>query len=286
MNKDNQENNLQPIDADQNQKLAGNVSSVARVSDTVLRSVGPWSAAAHAVLEHLERVGFDGAPCFLGFDAQGRERLSSIPGQAIPEANRPEVSLSRLESAARLLRQFHDALEGVHLPEGVAWHPRHHPLPEDGPVWVGHMDAHPANTIFQGDQAVAFIDWDMVGPVPRLWDVAWSAYSYAPLADDEVCRRMGWQTPPDRLARLRRFCDAYGLGRAERRRLPGLVVRLARQQVADIKRAAQEGVESARFLVEDVGYPRLVNWRLRWIRDHREELLSALLSEEPLDPQD
>lgn len=274
MSKDYQENNIQPIDADQ--KLAGNVSSVARVSDTVRRSVGPWSAAAHAVLEHLERVGFDGAPRFLGIDAQGHEVLSYIPGQTIPEANRPTVTPARLESAARLLWQLHEALEGFSLPEGIAWYPRYHPLPEDGPVWVCHMDAHPANTVFQEDQAIAFIDWDMVGPVPRLWDVAWSAWSYAPLADDEVCRRMGWQTPPDRIARLRCFCDAYGLTTAERRRLPELVIRLARQQIADIEHAAQAGVESARFLVDVVGYPRLVRWRMRWVRDHREELLQAM----------
>lgn len=276
MSKDYQENNPQSTDADQNQRLAGNVSSVQRSGSTVQRSVGLWSASAHAVLEHLERVGFDGAPRFLGTDAQEREVLSYIPGQTIPEANRPEVSLARLESAARLLRRLHEALEGFHLPEGVAWYPRYHPLPEDGPIWVCHMDAHPANTVFQGDQAVAFLDWDMVGPVPRTWDVAWSAWSYAPLADDEVCRRMGWETPPDRMARLRCFCDAYGLAETERRRLPDLVIRLARQQIADIERAAQSGVESARFLVEVVGYPRLVRWRIRWVRDHREELLRAV----------
>ncbi|HEU5380240.1 MAG TPA: aminoglycoside phosphotransferase family protein [Ktedonobacteraceae bacterium] len=262
------------------------MSNVSRTADTVRRSVGPWSQASHAVLEYLERVGFDGAPRFLGIDAQGREVLSYIPGQTISEANRPEVSPARLKSAARLLRRLHDALEGFHLPEGVTWHPRYHPHPEDGPVWVCHMDAHPANTIFQGDQAVAFIDWDMVGPVPRAWDVAWSAYSYAPLADDEVCRRMGWQTPPDRMGRLRLFCDAYGLAAAERGRLPDLVIRLARQQIADIDRAAKEGVESARFLVEDVGYPRLVRWRIRWVRDHRDELVWALQREEPIRPKD
>lgn len=28
---------------------------------------------------------------------------------------------------------------------------------------------------------------------------------------DEICTLIGWPQPPDRTARLRRFCDAYGL---------------------------------------------------------------------------
>jgi hypothetical protein len=87
---------------------------------------------------------------------------------------------------------------------------------------------------------------------------------------------MGWRTPPDRPARLRCFCDAYGLAEAERRWLPDLAVRLARQQIADMERAAEAGVESARFLVEVVGYPRMVGWRTDWVRDRRDELLRAL----------
>jgi thiamine kinase-like enzyme len=98
--------------------------------------------------------------------------LSYIPGPTIPETNHPAVTPARLESAALLLRRLHEALEVFRLPEGITWHPRYQPLPAGEPVWVCHIDAHPANTVFQGEQAVAFIDWDMVGPVPRVWDVA------------------------------------------------------------------------------------------------------------------
>lgn len=69
MSQDAQNTNAHPSETDQ--PLPGNASRVVRVGDTVRRSVGPWSAAAHAVLQHLERVGFDGAPRFLGIDAEG-----------------------------------------------------------------------------------------------------------------------------------------------------------------------------------------------------------------------
>src|SRR6185369_14782442 len=47
----------------------------------VIRS--PWTATVHAVLRHLEDVGFDGAPRARGFDDQGRERLTFLPGQTL-----------------------------------------------------------------------------------------------------------------------------------------------------------------------------------------------------------
>jgi len=61
--------------------LGGRITpGVVRVGDTVRRPVGPHSAFVHAVLRHLEQVGFGDAPRFLGIDDQGRECLSYIEG--------------------------------------------------------------------------------------------------------------------------------------------------------------------------------------------------------------
>ena len=49
---------------------------VIRVGSTVRRPVGPHSPLVHALLAHLESVGFTGAPRFLGMDGSGREVLS------------------------------------------------------------------------------------------------------------------------------------------------------------------------------------------------------------------
>jgi hypothetical protein len=53
-----------------------------RIGDTVRRRSGRWTPAVHALLRHLESVGFDAAPRVLGVDGQGREVLSYIEGQA------------------------------------------------------------------------------------------------------------------------------------------------------------------------------------------------------------
>ena len=62
-----------------------NAGRVSRVGDTVRRPWRPTSPATWALLDHLERVGFDGAPRFLGVDDRGREMLSFIPGEAAIE---------------------------------------------------------------------------------------------------------------------------------------------------------------------------------------------------------
>jgi hypothetical protein len=87
-----------------------NQGHVVRVGDTVRRPQRSWSAATHALLLHLEAVGFDGAPRFLGVDLRGREVLSYVPGTTVVEPY-PDWALTdgALVSAARLLRAYHDA---------------------------------------------------------------------------------------------------------------------------------------------------------------------------------
>jgi len=54
--------------------------SPVRVGDTVRRMAGSSRLAVRDLLLHLESVGFDGAPRYLGTDDQGREVLSWIDG--------------------------------------------------------------------------------------------------------------------------------------------------------------------------------------------------------------
>ncbi|WP_435866505.1 hypothetical protein [Streptosporangium sandarakinum] len=55
---------------------------VVRVGDTVRRPVGPNAPLVHALLRHLEEVGFAGAPRFLGIDAATTPGVSGGRGQA------------------------------------------------------------------------------------------------------------------------------------------------------------------------------------------------------------
>jgi hypothetical protein len=81
----------------------------------VRRTAGPHSPLVHALLTHLESVGFEGAPRFLGIDGSGREVLSYIDGIDGEVAGRPRPWIAdetRLASIGRLVRAYDDAPGG------------------------------------------------------------------------------------------------------------------------------------------------------------------------------
>jgi aminoglycoside phosphotransferase (APT) family kinase protein len=173
------------------QALAGGrqTHGIVRAGQTVRRSRHQRSDYVHALLRHLEAVGFDGAPRLLGIDAQGREVLTYLPGEVIVRSP-AWLADARLDSAARLIRGFHDATAGTLLAG-------------DQEV-VCHGDLGPHNIVFAGDAAVGIIDWDAsVGPGLRLVDLGHAVWCCADVAERAV--------PVSEQARkVRRMCDAYG----------------------------------------------------------------------------
>jgi hypothetical protein len=207
--------------SDREETLTGGfISAVTKVGDTVRRPTGPWTPAVHALLRHLEALGFDGAPRVFGIDGQGREVLSYVTGEA-PERAAPDVVTERvLREVSGLLRRYHQTVSGFEPPSGVGWY--YESLPGKRTV-VCHNDLSPRNTVFREGRPVAFLDWDLAAPAPSVWDLAQAAWQFLPLSDDRGCARHGWVKPPDRARRLRIFCDGYGLPREDRVGFSGVV---------------------------------------------------------------
>jgi hypothetical protein len=59
---------------------------VIRLGDTVRRPTQPWTPAVHALLQHLEEVGFPYSPRVLGIDKEGREILTYLDGESGPQS--------------------------------------------------------------------------------------------------------------------------------------------------------------------------------------------------------
>jgi hypothetical protein len=186
----------------------GNLTPVVRVGDTVRRAQGPWSPAVHALLRHLERVGFAAAPRFLGVDAEGREMLSFLPGEVgfSPAVWREEA----LVAVARLLRRYHDATGGFAPPPDARWQLAY-PDPARHEV-LCHNDAAPYNLVFVDGLPVGLIDFDLAGPGPRLWDMAYTLYWFAPLYPHELPIARGLDDFVQTAGRVRLFYAAYGIG--------------------------------------------------------------------------
>jgi hypothetical protein len=203
---------IEPSHADEVVLAGGttNVGRVTRIGDTVRRPRRPTSEATEALLDHLEHVGFSGAPRYLGSDEHGREVLSYIPGEA-SIAPYPEWATTdaALVSVAKLLRGYHDAASSFD-PSHYNWP---HPLPEQfRQGLVSHNDPNLDNIVFDGDRAVALIDFDLASPGSAAWDLACAARLWVPLRDNRDA-----PAGPDRsLTRLALFADAYGASKDQR----------------------------------------------------------------------
>jgi hypothetical protein len=188
-------------------ELDGPLSRVVRIDRTVRRRPHQNTPGVHALLTHLEQTRFDAAPRALGFDAEGREIVSYIAGTAGHYPLESYVlSESTLIQVARLLRRYHDATATFSVPEASAWR---HSLAGPKQV-ICHGDAGPYNIIFRGGSPVAFIDFEHATPGPRVWDIAFMVYRFAPL-----CGLRAQSLTPVSLKeiarRIRIFSSSYGV---------------------------------------------------------------------------
>jgi hypothetical protein len=221
----------------------GNVAAgVVRVGDTVRRPAGPWTPAVHALLDHLHQAGYAAAPRPLGIDERGREVLSYAPGRALwPDPARFALMApaERLAHVARLIRDYHDAVEGFTPPADARWQRL---FPESGDEIIAHHDLAPWNLVVGLDLPTAswvWIDWDNAAPGTRLWDLAYAARGFIPLS-----AHPHWQVPDAEAAgRLRAFADAYGLDEPQRRALVPLLARRSRAMHDFLREQAAQGIE-------------------------------------------
>ena len=247
-----------------------NKGLVSRVGDTVRRPLRPTSEATKALMDHLQDIGFAGAPRYLGVDESGREVLSYIPGEAAI-APTPAWALTdeALVSVAHLLRGYHDAAAGFD-PSAYEW-PQ--PVPERfRRGTISHNDPNLDNVVFRDGRAVALIDFDLASPGSAAWDLACAARLWVPLRASE-------DIPPElkgrSYARLALFADAYGATREERASLVDALLDCHRWCYEVVQEAVARGHET--FSLDWRNGSRMRAARTsRWLAGHTTEMLHAL----------
>jgi hypothetical protein len=247
-----------------------NAGLVSRVGDTVRRPRRASSAATEALLRHLERVGFDGAPRYLGIDDRGRQVLSYIHGEAaiLPHQSWA-LSDEALVSVAELLRDYHRAVSSFD-PAGYDW-----PDPVPGAFrrgLVSHNDPNLDNVIFVGGRAVALIDFDLAGPGSAAWDLACAARLWSPLRH---VRDSPEQARHRSLTRLAMFADAYGATADERAGMVEALVPCHDWCYGVVRRAVASGHDVFGLYWRDGGESRAERTR-RWLATHGPDLRAAL----------
>ena len=191
--------------------LAGGMyddGKVVRVGDTVRRPIRASSTAVQALLVHLERVGFNQAPRFLGLDEQGREILTYLEGN-VPLPPYPAWAMTdeAVVGLGGLLRRFHDASASFDPSTLTGWStdwsdPR-------GGSLVCHNDLFPENLVFRDGLPVALIDFGEASPGRPTWDLAIAAEVWAPLT--EPASRDEVQRPLDAVKRVGLLAHGYGI---------------------------------------------------------------------------
>lgn len=243
------------------------VTHVVRIGQSVRRPARPFTATIQAYLAHVRSQGFTDCPEPLGYDEQGREVLSFVPGEVPVEPLPAHATTTRvLETLAGLIRRLHDAADGWMPPTDAVWGG----IPGVRPAGVvplferaelvSHMDYCPGNVVFADGRSTALIDFDLARPTTRVADLANALYWWAPLLDPRD--RAPALVEADVPARVRAFADAYGMTAEQRAQLIPVANRMVANFALTSRAAAEVDPVFRRWWDEGLKdrMPRAVTW--------------------------
>ncbi|WAZ26132.1 aminoglycoside phosphotransferase family protein [Streptomyces cinnabarinus] len=254
-----------------------NAGAVFRRGELVDRPAPPNARALHAHLRALREHGFDAAPTPVELTADGRERLTYLPGTvALPPFPRWALTSTALASVGALLRRMHDAAAAVGVDPDAAW-PADLADPAGGGPIVCHNDVCPENVVFREAGATALIDFDFAAPGRPVWDLAMTARYWVPMLDP-ASAAAAYPAPFDAPARLRLLADGYGLPPGGRAELPGVIERATETCRAFVARRVADGDPAYRRMLDERGGWQRWDRIQSWLVARREEFTAALLN--------
>jgi GNAT superfamily N-acetyltransferase len=253
------------------------------INNKVYRPSGPWTKQVHTFLRYLREKGFNKAPEPLGFDEEGREIVSFVKGQTndYPLCQNTK-SLNALASCANLLRELHDTskdfLNTAPYYNGM--------LPCRNPQeFICHNDFAPYNICFEREQAVGIIDFDTASPGPRIWDIAYALYRFAPFSNPQ--NTDGFGTLEEQISRARLFCEAYGLPQENRSGITDLMIERLENLLDFMTKSAQEGNKKFELTLQQ-GHHLKYLADIEYIKRHKlriENVLNGLERQDIVLPQ-
>lgn len=139
----------------------GNAGAIYREGNSVFRPATEHSESVHRVLRYVRTQGFLAAPVPLNI-ADGKEELTYIAGESLIAPYPSWVfSESTIASAAKLLRQFHDAARNYRPDESDNWNRE---LADTQGAAICHGDPCIDNFVFVDGIAIGIIDFEYMAP--------------------------------------------------------------------------------------------------------------------------
>ncbi|POT23938.1 phosphotransferase [Citrobacter freundii] len=218
----------------------GRKTAIYRDGEVVYRPLQSWSPTIHELLKHLERSGIYECPRFIGIK-ESKEVLSFIPGDTYNYPLTGAItSTEAIITAGKLLRKIHDSTVSLLFQIDVSklqW------MLEPRPPFevICHGDFTPYNVTLSKNSVVGVFDFDTAHPAPRVWDLAYSVYCWAPFKTDKI-DKLG--TITEQIERAKIFCDAYGATVSTRRKLAETMVLRLIALIAFMRKEAQNGSSS------------------------------------------
>lgn len=236
------------------------------INNKIHRPVQYWTKSVHELLKHLETVGFSASPRVLGFDEHGREVLSYIQGESGADSWVKIVSDGGLRKYAKLLRSYHDAVASFVPGADSIWaYSNGRPLEHE---IMCHGDFGPWNVVWQSDEPVGIIDWDMVVPAQSEYDLLYALQYAAPFCDDtEAIKWRRFDVAPDRKHRIAVFCEAYGAQVPDN--ITDKVASLQRKGADYVAAIAKHNIEPQLSWLNDDTLDK-IEQQAQWTEEHRE----------------
>ena len=188
--------------------IGGRIGKIYRVKETVVRPSNKWTKDIHCFLQFLHEEGADFVPKPYGINENKEEILSFLPGDVF-NYPLPEKLLSdaMIISASKLLFKFHTYSERYvsRLTNCELWM-----LPASYPIEVMcHGDFAPYNVTIVNNEATGIIDFDTLHPGPKMWDITYAIYRWAPFKNPNNTNSHDKLKEQIRKAKL--FLDTYGV---------------------------------------------------------------------------
>ncbi len=229
------------------QELTGGREGVIyQKGNNVIRPLNVWSPTIHKLLTHLEHEGFEWAPRFIGNEVNS-EVLSFVEGDTFNYPLTGAIaSEEALISCAQLQCKLHDATANCLLLNDTK---QQWMLPSREPQEViCHGDFTPYNVALNGNEVVGVFDFDTAHPAPRIWDLAFSVYCWAPFKTDSIDRLGSLE---QQIHRAKLFCDNYGASQAMRENLVEVMIQRLQALVDYMCQQADEGDKQFIDNIED-----------------------------------
>jgi len=169
---------------------------VVRKGNYVLRPCCSNSVFVHEVLKWLEKKNVFAAPRFIGLSDDGREIISYLSGISPEDLgtyngnDHWKPNESQLIEAGRVIKTLHGAL--LDFPGCM------------NDQTVCHNDLSPCNFMFENDLPYAVFDWDACAIGDPLNDLAYAAWMWSDLGNEE-------NSPGDIGKTIKAILDAYEL---------------------------------------------------------------------------